>query len=156
MAGVWNYRLSLGFDLFQVQSVSMHPALHEGDLVVVRLNKANSHHSFNKGDIIVFNDPNVKKMKLIKRIAYVPGESVTYSKLITVMDDKTHRPVAYREQQTLEHINGYFVLGDNPKHSTDSRNFGPIDPSQIVGKVFFTIPKENLGWLYSMAAWLKN
>ena len=47
-----------------------------------------SHYSFNKGDIIVFNDPNVKKMKLIKRIAYVPGESVAYSKLITAMDEK--------------------------------------------------------------------
>lgn len=28
-----------------------------------------------------------------------------------------------------------FVEGDNKKESTDSRNFGPIDKSEIVGKV---------------------
>ncbi|TCS39047.1 signal peptidase I [Reinekea marinisedimentorum] len=153
----WKYRQELfNLDVYLVRSVSMLPALNPGDLVIVKIEVENSHHSFNKGDIIVFNDPNVKKMKLIKRIAYVPGESVTYSKLITAMDAKTHRPVAYREQQTLEHINGYFVLGDNPKHSTDSRNLGPINLRQIVGKVFLTIPKENLGWLYSIAAWLQK
>jgi signal peptidase I len=48
------------------------------------------------------------------------------------------------------------VLGDNPKHSTDSRNFGPIEPSQIVGRVIFTIPKEKLGWLYLIAELLQK
>ncbi|WP_424511407.1 S26 family signal peptidase [Reinekea marinisedimentorum] len=47
-------------------------------------------------------------------------------------------------------------MGDNPKQSTDSRNFGPIDLSQIVGKIILIIPKENLGWLYSIAAWLQK
>ena len=30
-----------------------------------------------------------------------------------------------------------FVQGDNQKESTDSRNFGPIDKSEIIGKVIF-------------------
>ncbi len=30
---------------------------------------------------------------------------------------------------------GTFVQGDNKKESTDSRHFGPVDKSQIVGKV---------------------
>lgn len=30
-----------------------------------------------------------------------------------------------------------FVTGDNQKKSTDSRNFGPIDKSEIIGKVIF-------------------
>lgn len=30
---------------------------------------------------------------------------------------------------------GYFVMGDNQKMSTDSRKFGPIKRSQIIGKV---------------------
>ena len=30
-----------------------------------------------------------------------------------------------------------FVQGDNQKESTDSRKFGPIDKSQIIGKVIW-------------------
>lgn len=32
---------------------------------------------------------------------------------------------------------GAFVTGDNKKESTDSRSFGPIDKSKIIGKVIF-------------------
>lgn len=32
----------------------------------------------------------------------------------------------------------YFVTGDNSKESTDSRNFGAVDKSQLVGKVIYT------------------
>lgn len=31
----------------------------------------------------------------------------------------------------------YFVLGDNEKESTDSRKFGPIKRSQIIGQVIW-------------------
>lgn len=31
----------------------------------------------------------------------------------------------------------YFVVGDNPKESTDSRNFGWIKKSEIIGKVIW-------------------
>ena len=35
----------------------------------------------------------------------------------------------------LYHGRSISVLGDNEKESTDSRKFGPIDKSQIIGKV---------------------
>lgn len=31
----------------------------------------------------------------------------------------------------------YFVEGDNEEESTDSRSFGPVDRSEIIGKVIF-------------------
>ncbi|MBI2019475.1 S26 family signal peptidase [Candidatus Daviesbacteria bacterium] len=34
---------------------------------------------------------------------------------------------------------GYFVQGDNAPESTDSRDFGPIDKSKIVGKVIVVV-----------------
>lgn len=41
-----------------------------------------------------------------------------------------------------------FVMGDNRTHSDDSRNFGPIDGSQIVGKGFVLIwPPGDIGGL---------
>ena len=45
------------------------------------------------------------------------------------LDDKTWR-LGERD---------YFVLGDNRAHSTDSRDFGPIDAKLILGKVWFRI-----------------
>src|SRR5687768_14403793 len=32
---------------------------------------------------------------------------------------------------------GYYIVGDNPKTSTDSRAFGEIDRNKIVGRVLF-------------------
>ena len=37
----------------------------------------------------------------------------------------------------LYHGRNISVLGDNPKESTDSRNFGPIRKEQIIGKVIW-------------------
>lgn len=39
--------------------------------------------------------------------------------------------------------NKFFVLGDNKKESTDSRHFGPIDQSQILGKVIYYLHGRN-------------
>lgn len=33
----------------------------------------------------------------------------------------------------------YFVEGDNKKESTDSRSFGGIDKSELIGKVVFVV-----------------
>ena len=37
---------------------------------------------------------------------------------------------------------GYFVVGDNKKHSKDSRKFGLIKRNQIIGKVFYIIKER--------------
>lgn len=37
----------------------------------------------------------------------------------------------------MYHGRGIFVTGDNRKYSTDSRKFGSIDKSEIIGKVIF-------------------
>jgi nickel-type superoxide dismutase maturation protease len=44
----------------------------------------------------------------------------------------------------ISSINGYDyqVIGDNPEHSTDSREFGRINQSEILGKVIWPINKN--------------
>jgi signal peptidase I len=41
------------------------------------------------------------------------------------------------EKPTQLGENQYFVMGDNRPNSYDSRRFGPIDQSAIVGRVIF-------------------
>lgn len=36
---------------------------------------------------------------------------------------------------TATRSGGWHVLGDNPAASTDSRHFGPVDPTTVIGKV---------------------
>lgn len=52
---------------------------------------------------------------------------------VVVRDPRTGRLVLKRIKR-LEGA-GYFVLGDNPEASTDSREFGVVYKDEIVGKV---------------------
>ena len=59
------------------------------------------------GDLVVLRDPRQPERLLLKRIDREAGED------------------------------GWLVLGDNPAASTDSRQFGPVGPELIIGKVWF-------------------
>jgi mitochondrial inner membrane protease subunit 1 len=40
------------------------------------------------------------------------------------------------------------VAGDNSDHSTDSRHFGPVDHSHVVGRVVYRYsPPDRAGWI---------
>lgn len=46
------------------------------------------------------------------------------------------------DREMVKRIQNYhgrdiYVIGDNEKESTDSRNFGPINKSDVIGKVVF-------------------
>lgn len=45
------------------------------------------------------------------------------------------KKIIKRIQKVLDHE--YFVQGDNGKKSTDSRNFGPLGKSKIIGKIIW-------------------
>jgi signal peptidase I len=67
-----------------------------------------------RGDVVVFFSPR-DGMPLLKRIAAVPGDHVE------------GRNEAIPQGK-------YYVLGDNPSQSLDSREFGLVDRKQIVGR----------------------
>jgi signal peptidase I len=134
---------------FYIPSASMEPTLMIGDRILV--NKLSYHlHSVHRGDIVVFRkppdeiDPGVKD--LVKRVIGLPGERISSSGGRVYINGKPlsepYLPpgtvtTGIRTQVVPKGY--YFVMGDNRSDSEDSRSFGPIPGSLIVGHVIMRI-----------------
>ena len=143
---------------FYIPSASMEPTLQEGDRILV--NKLSYHlHGVDRGDIIVFSRPPLEAQScsgplvndLVKRVIGLPGETISlHDGAVEVDGRKLPQPwlpagtstlpgpgsAPYSLQQPYKVPSGmYFLMGDNRKYSCDSRYWGPIPRSLIVGKV---------------------
>ncbi len=143
---------------FYIPSLSMYPTLHEGDRVLV--NKLSYRlHGVNRGDVIVFERPASETSStipdLIKRVVALSGESVVIKEGSVFVDgarldenylpdgtvtSSANAPNKCSEQAPCVVPSGQvWVMGDNRGDSKDSRYFGPIDKSSIVGRAFITV-----------------
>ena len=143
---------------FFIPSGSMEPTLKVGDRILV--NKLSYHlHGVGRGDIVVFSRPPAENCggpevnDLVKRVIGLPGETLSLSGGDVYVDgrrlDESWLPASEQGQTrpgpggtlySLQHAykvpaNDYFVMGDNRTDSCDSRYWGPISKSLIVGKV---------------------
>ena len=125
--------------LAQVSGTSMNPTLENGQfLVVSKVSKMTQ--NYERGDIIIFNWDG---RHLIKRLIGLPGETVQMKdnsiyingeKIEDYVDveiqdyGKLSEPITLKEDE-------YIFLGDNRNNSIDSRTFGKVDESVIIGKV---------------------
>jgi signal peptidase I len=114
----------------------------------------------NRGDIIVFNETGLAEFnqqdskQLIKRVIGLPGDRVVVSNGEYMIYNKAH-PHGFDPDKTLPYgkdipltsgnvditlgKDQLFVSGDNRPDSLDSRAFGPINASQIVGKLVIRV-----------------
>jgi signal peptidase I len=134
---------------FYIPSASMDPTLKIHDRVLV--NKLSYHfHEVHRGDIVVFKRPpgerdaNIKD--LIKRVIALPGETVEGRDGHVMIDGRIlHEPYVPPDKPTDNFgptkiaKNHYWVMGDNRTNSKDSRVFGPIPRSLIVGRAFIRV-----------------
>jgi signal peptidase I len=134
---------------FYIPSQSMEPTLMVGDRILV--DKLSYHlHSVHRGDIVVFGNPPLEAgsgvKDLVKRVIGLPGDVISSAGGHVVIDGKQlsepwlSRGVVTTEitPQTIK-PDHYFVMGDNRTDSQDSRYFGPIPRSLIVGHVVMRI-----------------
>ncbi len=143
---------------FYIPSGSMEPTLQIGDRIVV--NKLSyEFHGVDRANIVVFARPPTENCggpqvnDLVKRVIGLPGETISLSGGYVYIDgrrlDETWLPASEQGTTTpgpsgtaysLDHpfhipTGDYFVMGDNRADSCDSRWWGPISGSLIVGKV---------------------
>jgi signal peptidase I len=152
------------FQSYQVDGPSMQTTLHNRDHLIVwkvpqTVAKLTRHHYIpNRGDVIIFDEPRsasggVKK-QLIKRVIGLPGERVVVKDgILTIYNNDF--PNGYSPDKELPYgkvivttpgniditvkENQIFACGDNRTNSLDSRSFGPIDSSTIVGKLVLRV-----------------
>ena len=126
----------------------MRPTFMEGDRIFVDKISYRFHEP-SRGDIIVFKYPADKKKDFVKRLVGLPGDRVEIrqGKLWIngeVLDDPPFSENYYYNMGEYGKENGsisvpqdnLFTLGDNSAHSSDSRNWGYVPRSNVVGKAF--------------------
>jgi signal peptidase I len=127
---------------YRVEGSSMEPTLHQGQFLVV--NKLAYHlGSLQRGDIVVFRYPHDPNRSFIKRVIGLPGDQ------LEIVDgelriDGSPLVEPYIDQQSLYpyppttiEADQVFVLGDNRNNSSDSRRWGGLPVSHIIGKALF-------------------
>jgi signal peptidase I len=141
LAGVFYLVISLLTARVVVEGPSMRPTLLSGEWIVVnRLTYRVG--SPQRGDVVVFLPPtNAQTDDLIKRVIGLPGETVEIrdgsvwingTRLDEIYVSGTTRPDNHWQLGEDD----LFVMGDNRPISLDSRSFGPIKLSEVVGKAW--------------------
>jgi len=149
------------FQTFYIPSGSMEPTLQIGDRIVVDKLSVDF-GTVHTGDIIVFKAPPKVKSEcgdadtdLIKRVIGVPGDIVSskgdtlYIDGVKLAERWPHfEPLGPAVKNVTVPPNDYFVMGDNHGDSCDSRYWGFVPHTNIVGKAFVKIwPLSQIGWL---------
>jgi signal peptidase I len=147
---------------YSIPSGSMSPTLYIGNRILV--NKLSvDFGTINVGDMVVFKaPPAVAKLcgddyaDLVKRVIGVPGDVLnTVGNTIYIDGKKLHQRWSHFPNLGA---NGaihnftvpagrYFMMGDNHANSCDSRTWGTVPRSDIIGKVFVKIwPLSQWHW----------
>ncbi|MBV9380081.1 MAG: signal peptidase I [Streptosporangiaceae bacterium] len=153
---------TFAFQTFWIPSSSMVPTLGVYDRILVR--KAFfSWHDVHEGDIVVFSHPPLDHCggaqggDLVKRVIALPGQTI-YSLRNSIYvngrllaepylphDDPLGTPIPGASRQRPYRVppGELYMLGDNRAISCDSRYWGPVKGSSIIGKVVLVFWHDN-------------
>lgn len=124
--------------IYAIPSPSMAPTLIAGDQILVTP-YFGAHPA--RGDVVVFRAPWDENELMVKRVVALPGDLVD-SRLgrVRIQGRTIAEPYVLRQASTgaietqLVPQESYFLLGDNRDESFDSRSWGFVPRSHIVGR----------------------
>lgn len=145
------------FRPFQVSGSSMYPNFHDREYVLTNLIGMRFQDP-KRGDVVVFQSPVEKDKDFIKRVMGIPGDTIMVQEGdLYINDEKINQsdflpsevrtyPGAFLQEAQMVNLgtDEYFVMGDNRGNSSDSREWGFVKKSEIVGQtiVVYWPPNE--------------
>ncbi|MFA5270316.1 MAG: signal peptidase I [Patescibacteria group bacterium] len=134
---------------FYVSGQSMDPTFEDNQYIIVD-QVSYRFHQPDRGDVVVFRYPKNPAFSFIKRIIGLPGETVLiHNGEVTIFNkqypDGTKLTEPYIPYQTSGEVRmqlkdgEFFVLGDNRPNSSDSRSWGVLNRSFVIGKVWVVL-----------------
>lgn len=156
---------TLAVQPFVVEGSSMFPRFETSDFLIVD-KITYRFEAPSRGDIIVFKYPYDLQTNYVKRVIGLPGETVkiqdgqvivinsTYPNGV-ILDEPyvsagntTTLPVTSASNEFVVPADKYFVLGDNRRASSDSREWGFLPKEDIIGRVFVqAYPFARASWV---------
>jgi signal peptidase I len=135
----------VGYAPFRIPSTSMEPTLRRNELFVVSA-RAYWHSGPQIGEVIVFQYPLDRSVVYVKRVIASGGSTVEIVDGVTAVDGKPLRELyvdphnnvtGYARTMRLVRVpaDALFVMGDNRDNSNDSRTWGFVPRSNVVGRV---------------------
>lgn len=133
-------------EAFKMTPSSMEPTLKSGDRMLVR---KSGKYTPKRGDVIVFKSPMDPNVPWVKRVVAFGGESVEIRNGNIYIDgEKLKHPLFHKieyvsvgklgveRESFVVPNNSIFVLGDNSRISMDSRFYGAIPETDLIGKAY--------------------
>ncbi|OGB63600.1 signal peptidase I [candidate division CPR3 bacterium GWF2_35_18] len=143
---------------------SMEPNFEDGEYILTdrlsyRLREPK------RGEVVVFKYPKDETLDYIKRIIALPGERVLIeNNTVTIFNGQNPKGFKLDESYLADYIDtqggiifpegketvvpndAYFVMGDNRPRSSDSRSWGTVPKTDLIGRVIFRYwPFDKLG-----------
>jgi signal peptidase I len=131
---------------YRIESHSMEPNFYEGQFILV--NKlAYKLGAPERGDVVVFHNPENPEEDYIKRVIGLPGDTVQIENQTIYINGEPieeHYPQNPLTPGTYfgpivvepDHL---FVMGDNRPNSKDSRSFGQLPEDLVVGQAWVRV-----------------
>lgn len=135
---------------FVVDGNSMEPNFHDQEYLLVN-QVSYKFREPQRNETIVFRFPKNPSEDYIKRIIGLPGETVeikegqvyingvSLNQNYLAPDEETFILNGLNESRVTLGNNEYFVMGDNRKHSSDSRDWGVLPKKNIIGRAWLTV-----------------
>jgi signal peptidase I len=146
--------LAIGLAFFlripQVTGPSMLPHVQPGEVVLIDT-LAYRLGPIKRGDIVALDHDEATAQTFLKRVVALPGDRVRIERgTLFVNDVAVAEPyVSFRDRNDVPEVtvpaHDVYVLGDNRAESEDSRTWGPVDESAVIGKALVGLwPPEAL------------
>lgn len=150
----------------QIVGRSMYPTLKNKEKGIVNVLSRNF-NGINRYDIVVAKiEEEGKTSEVVKRVIGLPGETIScQDEVIYIngnpLDESAYLDTEYYDEwyntnhyftKNFQEItlgeDEYFLMGDNRPLSQDSRDFGPVNSSQILAKDFLILwPLNNIEYV---------